>query len=41
MKYLDTTRVDIHYELPLNEIIYDFSTPSNPEQKATQALIMK
>ncbi|MDD2361360.1 MAG: translation elongation factor 4 [Oscillospiraceae bacterium] len=24
MKYLDTTRVDIHYELPLNEIIYDF-----------------
>lgn len=24
MKYLDDTRVDIHYELPLNEIIYDF-----------------
>ena len=24
MKYIDTTRVDIHYELPLNEIIYDF-----------------
>ena len=24
MKYLDLTRVDIHYELPLNEIIYDF-----------------
>ncbi|MBQ2939636.1 MAG: translation elongation factor 4, partial [Clostridia bacterium] len=24
MKYLDQTRVDIHYELPLNEIIYDF-----------------
>lgn len=24
MKYLDTTRVDIHYEMPLNEIIYDF-----------------
>ncbi len=24
MKYLDTTRVDIHYELPLNEIVYDF-----------------
>ncbi len=24
MKYLDETRVDIHYELPLNEIIYDF-----------------
>ena len=26
MKYLDPTRVDIHYELPLNEIIYDFLT---------------
>ncbi|MBQ8389238.1 MAG: translation elongation factor 4 [Clostridia bacterium] len=24
MKYLDDTRVDLHYELPLNEIIYDF-----------------
>lgn len=24
MKYIDETRVDIHYELPLNEIIYDF-----------------
>lgn len=24
MKYLDATRVDIHYELPLNEIVYDF-----------------
>lgn len=24
MTYLDKTRVDIHYELPLNEIIYDF-----------------
>ncbi|MBQ8683164.1 MAG: translation elongation factor 4 [Clostridia bacterium] len=24
MKYLDQSRVDIHYELPLNEIIYDF-----------------
>ncbi len=24
MKYIDTGRVDIHYELPLNEIIYDF-----------------
>ena len=24
MKYIDTDRVDIHYELPLNEIIYDF-----------------
>ncbi len=24
MKYLDQSRVDIHYELPLNEIVYDF-----------------
>ncbi|MGN0666863.1 MAG: translation elongation factor 4 [Huintestinicola sp.] len=24
MKYIDETRVELHYELPLNEIIYDF-----------------
>ena len=24
MKYLDATRVNLHYELPLNEIVYDF-----------------
>lgn len=24
MDYLDTTRVTVHYELPLNEVIYDF-----------------
>ncbi len=24
MKYIDTGRVELHYELPLNEIIYDF-----------------
>jgi GTP-binding protein LepA len=24
MKYLDDTRTELHYELPLNEIIYDF-----------------
>ena len=24
MKYLDDTRVNLHYELPLNEIVYDF-----------------
>ena len=24
MKYLDTVRVELHYDLPLNEIIYDF-----------------
>ncbi|MGI5895450.1 MAG: translation elongation factor 4 [Oscillospiraceae bacterium] len=24
MKYIDTTRVELHYELPLNEVVYDF-----------------
>ena len=24
MQYIDTDRVDIHYKLPLNEIVYDF-----------------
>ncbi len=24
MEYIDDTRVDLHYELPLNEIVYDF-----------------
>ena len=24
MQYLDATRVELHYEMPLNEIIYDF-----------------
>ena len=24
MKYLDETRVELHYQLPLNEIVYDF-----------------
>ena len=26
MTYLDETRVELHYELPLNEIVYDFLT---------------
>ena len=24
MKYIDTKRVELHYELPLNEVVYDF-----------------
>ena len=24
MEYIDPTRVNIHYELPLSEIVYDF-----------------
>ena len=24
MKYIDESRVDLHYELPLNELVYDF-----------------
>ncbi len=24
MTYLDDTRVELHYEIPLNEIVYDF-----------------
>ena len=24
MKYLDATRTELHYDLPLNEIVYDF-----------------
>lgn len=26
MKYLDSSRTELHYELPLNEIVYDFLT---------------
>ena len=24
MKYMDANRVDLHYEMPLGEIVYDF-----------------
>ena len=27
MQYLDTHLVELHYQMPLNEIIYDFSIP--------------
>ena len=26
MKYIDTDRAELHYDMPLNEIVYDFST---------------
>lgn len=41
MTYLAADRVDIHYELPLNEIIYDFSMRSNPARGAMPLLIMR
>lgn len=41
MTYVDTKRVRIHYEMPLNEIIYDFSTRSNRGREDTRALITK
>ncbi len=38
MKYLDPTREwIIHYEMPLNEIIYDFLTRSNPAGRRMRA----
>lgn len=37
-KYLDTDRVEIHYELPLNEIVYDFFDALNPAPKVTLRL---
>ena len=41
MKYVDPQRVDLHYELPLNEIIYDFfDALKSPHRAATPALTM-
>ena len=36
MKYLDKTRVDLHYELPLNEIVYDFFDALKSRQEVYQ-----
>lgn len=35
MQYLDTHLVEMHYEMPLNEIVYDFSTFLRPAPRAT------
>lgn len=40
MKYLDDVRVDLHYALPLGEIVYDFLMPSRAAAGATPATIM-
>ena len=38
MSYIDTDRVDIHYELPLNEIIYDFFDALKSKSKGYASL---
>ena len=40
MSYIEQTRALIHYDLPLNEIIYDFSMHLNPVQRAMRPLTM-
>ena len=37
MKYLDETRVDLHYQLPLGEIVYDFFDAIKSRSRATPA----
>ena len=41
MAYLDKTRVLIHYELPLSEIVYDFFDMLKSSTKAMHHLTMK
>ena len=41
MKYLDATRVDLHYELPLGEIVYDFFDAINSRGYASYDYEMK
>ncbi len=41
MKYLDDTRVDLHYQMPLGEIVYDFfDAIKSRSQAATPASTM-
>ena len=35
MQYLDTNLVELHYEMPLNEIIYDFFDTLKANTKGT------
>ena len=37
MKYMDDVRVDLHYALPLGEIVYDFFDASRAGAAATPA----
>ena len=39
MKYLDDVRVDLHYALPLGEIVYDFFDAIRAGAAATPATI--
>ena len=38
MKYIDTDRVELHYDLPLNEIIYDFFDAMKSRSKGYASL---
>lgn len=40
MEYIDPTRVNIHYEIPLSEIVYDFLINLNLIRKVMHHLIM-
>ena len=40
MQYLDTNLVELHYQMPLNEIIYDFFDALKANTKATPLWIM-
>ena len=40
MQYLDTNLVELHYQMPLNEIIYDFFDALKANTKAMPPWIM-